>query len=85
MDLKWLDEFSTLAMSWGVTAVGGLALIILGFLAARLVRGTFLGPAVPFGPLSFVLDLPLRRGPFVPTLASDLCQNRVVIANIGQF
>ena len=27
-------------MSWGVTAVGGVALIILGFLPARLARGT---------------------------------------------
>lgn len=39
MDLIWLDEWSSLAMQWGVTAIGGLALIILGFLVARVVRG----------------------------------------------
>ncbi len=40
MDLVWLDEMSALAVKWGITAIGGLALIILGFLVARGVRGT---------------------------------------------
>jgi len=39
MSFDWFDDLVSLSITWGVTAVGGLALIALGFLLARLVRG----------------------------------------------
>jgi small conductance mechanosensitive channel len=38
MSFEWLDGLVALGVTWGVTAVGGLALIILGFFGARIVR-----------------------------------------------
>lgn len=39
MSLEWFDNLVALGVTWGVTAIGGLALIMLGFLLARIVRG----------------------------------------------
>ena len=41
MNFDWLDGLTEDALAWGVTALGGLALIVAGFLLARIVRGGF--------------------------------------------
>jgi small conductance mechanosensitive channel len=41
MKFGWIDDFGASALTWGVTAIGGIALIILGFLLARIVRSGF--------------------------------------------
>ena len=40
MSFEWFDELLKLATTWGITALGGLALIFIGFQLARLVRTT---------------------------------------------
>ena len=38
MSFEWFDELVKMATPWGISAMGGLALIFIGVLAARLVR-----------------------------------------------
>lgn len=41
MTFEWFDDLAALAVTWGITAVGGIALIVVGFLVARGVRSGF--------------------------------------------
>lgn len=41
MTFEWFDDLAALAVTWSVTAIGGIALIVIGFLLARGVRSAF--------------------------------------------
>lgn len=38
MSFAWIDELGRAAATWGMAALGGIALIIVGFVVARLVK-----------------------------------------------
>lgn len=41
MTFEWFDDLTALAVTWGITAIGGVALIVVGFVLARGVRSAF--------------------------------------------
>jgi small conductance mechanosensitive channel len=75
MTFVWFDDLTALAVTWSVTAIGGIALIVIGFLVARGVRSAF-GHALK----RLRLDEEL-----VEVLASLACYLTVAVVVIAAF
>ncbi len=76
MNLEWLDGIAASAVTWGMTALGGIALIIAGLILARVVRGTMTHALRRVGLQSELIDI-------LSTLAYYLTVAVVLIAAFG--